>query len=369
MSTEIKRQSITPYMRSDEEYKEEFWSHLKTHEGVIGRIYSDPLGIPTMGAGVALAVKGKGANAEYKLLDREKIGTDITGDPQNPYRFSEPEWKRLEGVVGILNNPHLLLREKAAQASELIPAYKSPKEPDSNNKFDFTLSEERIKDQALAKVPYYQERALETVREEATKRGWSSEETEAYIKQFKGSQEEMALTSLQYGGVKSPKASAALLDGDKAAMRNEIYYRSNANKLPGLATRRRVEAEMATGDPSGWSKEEQAKWEVIEKSPEAKKYRSDYPGVFGGTKKPAAASKKENLQQMDDRLKNDTLFGQFYEKESYHDGDDQGEKASLEVESPKSRVNFIFNTDNETDGKDDAVHIEEKPQSVQDARK
>jgi hypothetical protein len=246
--------------------------------------------------------------------------------------------------VGILNNSDLYRNERIEQVTALIPDYKSSKEPASNNKFDFTLSEERVKEQALAKIPYYQDRALQTVREEAAKKGWSPKETEAYITQLKGSTEEMALTSLQYGGVKSPKASAALLEGDKATMRNEIHYRSNADKYPGLATRRRVEADMATGNPADWSKEEQAKWAAIENSSEAKVYRSKYPGVFG-EKKISPAKGKENLQQMDDRLRNDPLFGKFYEKEAPSNEGDHGEKPSPAIEPSDTRANFIFGQD------------------------
>jgi len=188
-----KRNPIEPGRLSAQDYETLMWNHLKRHEGMVGRIYTDGKGIPTMGAGVALAVQER-KNGPYVLRDLGRIGAEISGDPNQPYRFKPEEIKLLQNTVGKLNDTGLREKERISSAQKLIPPYNSRSETAAKNKFGFTLPDERMKSQAFDKLPSYRTAALNTVREEAAKRGWTKEETDAYVKKLEGSPQEGALT-------------------------------------------------------------------------------------------------------------------------------------------------------------------------------
>lgn len=296
------RKLVTLTPRLPQEYRNKAWSHLVAHEGVAPRIYSDPKGIPTLGAGYALAVKG--GDGTYRLRNWDEIGAKISGDPQHPYAFSAAEKQRLEDVVGVLNGhmPPLDLGQyhhddvyrkkydqdkeaisrlpaaRAALAQEIIP----PGTTDEPNYFGFKLPKSRSRELTEEVWPEYRGRVLNQVRTAAAARGWSREETEDYIaKHFLGSDLELALTSLLYNGVSSPAAIGAMLDGDLARLREEILYRSNplsnGDSQEGISKRRRAEADLATGDPSTWTPEQQKAWKAIEANPERREYRERFP--------------------------------------------------------------------------------------------
>ncbi len=283
MSSFTKNQPIKPTGLSDQEYLDKIWNHLAASEGKTSRIYSDPLGIPTMGAGVALAVKGE--DGTYALRNSHDLGVMINGDPNKPYIFKESEMKLLEGVTGIVNNPYLAdpPKERGRQANFLIPNHTDKSQ--AANKFGFELSDERLKQMAIDQFAEHSKSAMGDVRKVAANLGWPKEKIDDYVKQLEKSDQGVVLTSLRYGGVQSPKAIEALLTGDRPAFRDEILYRSNGGKtreLSGIAIRRQKEADIATGDPSTWSEEEQKKWQEIENGENAVKYHGQFPNLFPG---------------------------------------------------------------------------------------
>ncbi|MBI3446603.1 MAG: hypothetical protein HY055_14895 [Magnetospirillum sp.] len=276
---DITRHSAMPPTKlSPQAYTSAVANHLKTFEGAVPRIYTDDYGIPTMGSGVALAVRN--GSGSYTLRDLGTIGGEISGDPAKPYRFTPTETKLLNDTVGKLNDPKLDPDAQKREAKALIPEYKPGTESADKNKFGFTLSDERITKQAETAWAEHRERAFDTVRQQADKRGWSKEETDSYIESLKGSSQEVALTSMAFNAVRAPKATGAMLDNDPATMRKEILYNSNADESRGIANRRRAEADLATGSPSNWSEADQRKWQGVENSPSAKAYRKAYPNAF-----------------------------------------------------------------------------------------
>jgi GH24 family phage-related lysozyme (muramidase) len=258
------------------------WTFLKGHEGAVSRIYSDGKGIPTMGVGIALAVKG--ANGAFALRDVNAIGEEISGDAVNPYVFTPGERQLLAQVVNILNQPGLGEAERAIQAQQLIPAFVAGRNDQGNNKFGFTLSDDRMEALTLSKLVGYRTSALATVRSQAQLRNWLTADTDAYIAKLTFSNQEGALTSMRFNGVAAPKASGALLDGDIVTLRYEILYNSNppsnGSSRGGIGRRRRDEADMATGNPATWSADAQAAWAKVEASPTAVAYRKALPSVF-----------------------------------------------------------------------------------------
>ncbi|CCG39801.1 hypothetical protein [Magnetospirillum molischianum] len=296
---------------SRSQYEAEMWNHLKAREGMANRIYTDDKGIPTMGVGVALAVQGK--DGKFVLRKPEAIGAEITGDKNAPYRFKPEEWQLLQSLTEKLNDSSLSERQKAKEARKLIPAFSSGKDAPENNKFGFTLSEERMKAQAFDKLPEYREAALKTVKQEALKRGWNEQDASAYVEQLRNSRQEGALTSMRYNGVAAPKASGAMVDGDRATMRKEILYGSNppsnGNSQVGIANRRRDEADMATGNPARWMPEEQVKWRRYEATPQAQEYRRQFPDAFKdrpGTPVPSVPALGQRSDTIVERMKTTT---------------------------------------------------------------
>lgn len=162
MSGTSKRIPMPPTKLSPQDYARTVGSHLKTREGAVPRIYTDGNGIPTMGTGIALAVSGDGKT--YTLRDLNQIGAEISGDPAKPYRFTPEETKRLNDTVGKLNDPTLGADARKAEAQKLIPPHKPGKETADDNKFGFTLSDERIAKQAESAWNDHRERAMKVVR-------------------------------------------------------------------------------------------------------------------------------------------------------------------------------------------------------------
>lgn len=304
-----KRTPIKPIPLNEDTYKKKVWEYLKAHERVIPRIHSDPKGIPTLGAGYALATKG--LDGRYRLRSWEEIGRAI--DPEHPYVFSNSEKRILEEAVGYLNGEmppddseryvndptakekddrekeHLKNDSafRVKRAKELIPPA-TEKETPEMNRFGFTLTEARARDLISEIWPDYRKAVYRELRRQARARGWSEKKIDEYIgKYFQNSDMELALTSLLFNGVYSPNAIGAVLDGDRTRVREEILYLSNLERgdnkdvRKGLANRRRDEADLATGDPSGWSEDEQKAWRAIEGKARHKSYREEFPGAFG----------------------------------------------------------------------------------------
>lgn len=279
MVEQTKRTPVPPTRLSDQDYTRAVAGHLKEFEGLVPRIYTDGKGIPTMGAGVALAVSSDGGKT-YTLRDLGQIGAEISGDPAKPYLFSDAEKKLLTDTVSKLNDPKLGEKAAAAEAQKLIPPYAPGTETAADNKFGFTLSDARIVAQAQASWDEHRTRAFNAVRAEAKKKGWSQQEIARYVDSLKGSEQEVALTSLAYNSVKAPKAIGALLDGDPVTARKEILYRSNGDQSTGHARRRRVEADLLAGKPTSWSEPQQSDWKSYDDGTEATTYRSTYPRAF-----------------------------------------------------------------------------------------
>lgn len=225
-------------------YDQAAWDHLKRMEGVVGRIYTDGKGIPTMGAGNALAVLNH--NGQWELRPAEVIGAEISGDPQAPYRFPAEEWQRLTLCL------KAIAQGQVKQAQALIPPFDPRTETAALNRFGFSLDDSRIQAQAMPKWNSARRVVLAEIQAAASGRGMD-------VPAYEGSTQDLALTSVRYNigvGRGTPKTIAALLDGDRAALWFEIACNtnppSNGSSRDGIARRRLVEAELACGDPQHW---------------------------------------------------------------------------------------------------------------------
>jgi hypothetical protein len=73
------------------------------------------------------------------------------------------------------------------------------------------------------------------------------------VEAFANSSEFLSLVSQRYNNLKSPKAIAALIQGDRAEAFAEVAYRSNKVKEAGVADRRMAEGAGIAGDPANWT--------------------------------------------------------------------------------------------------------------------
>ena len=234
-------------------YEQAAWDHVKCMEGVVSRIYTDGKGIPTMGAGSALAVLDQGG--QWILRSAEAIGAEISGDPQAPYRFTAEEWQLLSLCL------EAVAQQRPKQAQALIPPFDPRTETAALNRFGFRLDDTRIRAQTMPKWNAARRVVLADILTAAQARGLSPSLATVYD----GSSQDLALTSVRYNiglGRATPKAIAALLDGDRAALWFEIACNtnppSNGPSRDGIARRRLVEAELACGAPKLWDPTERS---------------------------------------------------------------------------------------------------------------
>ena len=243
---------LPPVSIPADRYDQVVWTHLKAFEGAADRIYTDGKGIPTMGAGVALAVIGP--DHAWVLRPAAEIGAESSGDPRQPYRFSAEEWQRLTLCLQALN------QAEPYQAQALIPPFDPGRESAALNRFGFTLTESRIQAQTLPKWSAARRAVLGDILTETLRRGIGKEVAAAYG----GTSQEVGLASVCYNigvGRTTPKAIAALLDGDRARLWYEIACNTNppgnGSSRAGIARRRLAEARLACGDPDQWSPADQ----------------------------------------------------------------------------------------------------------------
>ncbi len=259
-------------------YRDMVWVHLKTFEGAVGRIYTDGKGIPTMGAGNALAVIGRGGL--WQLRPAAEIGAEIAAPP---YRFTAEEWQRLTACL------RAAAAGAVAIAQALVPPFDPARETSERNRFGFALNDAAMQAQALAKWSVARGAVRNGLLAEAARRGWPSAEAAAYAEAFALSRQELGLASVRYNigsGRATPRSDAAVLDGDRAALWYEIAYDTNppgnGASREGIARRRLAEARLACGDPTGWSTAERTRLDAIlaANSDRVAAYRRAVPGAF-----------------------------------------------------------------------------------------
>ncbi|RAU23813.1 hypothetical protein CU669_01615 [Paramagnetospirillum kuznetsovii] len=255
------------------------WEHLKRFEGVIGRIYTDCKGVPTMGTGIALAVSGP---AGWRLRPWGEIGAEISGDSAQPYVFTLEERQRLLQCLRALGQGDV----PGAQA--LIPPFDSRRETPDRNRFGFTLDDSRMRAMALTKWEPARRAVLGDILAEATAQGYGLDEAKRIAAGYVHSAQEVGLASVRFNigiGRPTPKASRALVSGERATLWFEIACNtnppSNGAARPGIAWRRLAEARLACGHPSIWNSADQAALQrlLANKADAMAAYRRAVPGV------------------------------------------------------------------------------------------
>ncbi len=223
-----------------DKFDSKMFEHLENSENKVDRIYSDSKGIPTIGYGTALVVKG--SNGKYALHERfiERLRT-ATGNPK--LALTTEEKKRLDSSVVALN------KGDSEKAKELIPQFNDQNIDSGNNKFSFKANSEGMKRVALGDLGRAKESVLNDIEVAAREQGKSPRQISAIRSQFENSEEMVGMASFKYNAganAKMPKTATALMTGDRAEAAFEMMYRSNEEKNKGLAKRRVAEARFMT---------------------------------------------------------------------------------------------------------------------------
>ncbi|MBT5111009.1 MAG: hypothetical protein HOM25_20185 [Rhodospirillaceae bacterium] len=282
--------NLTPLTNGD--FDDAYFDHLKNFEGVVKRIHTDGLGVPTIGMGTALAVRI--TNKKFQL--RKDLDARIDRATRNNYKLTEPERQRLQDAVDALNagNP--------AKAKKLIPPYdanegNTPNLRQANNKFGFTIDDEGMRAVARPDMASARDAAWNGVAAAAKDSGWSAAEIGAYKKQFYASREMIALASIKYNlgnNAKLPKTNRHIVNGDRAGAVYEIEIRTNGNKTPGHANRRVTEAKFFADGMNGADRTALAR-HVAANPQEYEEYAKRFTSVVeksatAGSLKPASPS-------------------------------------------------------------------------------
>lgn len=76
--------TITPHLVGN--YADSLYSYLRSHEAFINRIYSDPIEVPTLGVGYALAIKPSPTAQWQRRPDLDRPGQPVSPEPRSAKR-------------------------------------------------------------------------------------------------------------------------------------------------------------------------------------------------------------------------------------------------------------------------------------------
>lgn len=254
---------IIPHPMTPSAFADRLFEHLAIIEKPIRRIYSDPKGIPTMGAGFALSHRLK--DGTYRLMDRKDIDAAISKATGKPYALSDAEYERLQNA-----NIHLNAGQPD-KAKGVIPGVST--DPDVRNDpklnhFGFTIPDDGQRRLIEGPMLEAQARAWNEFAGRAKARGWTEADINDFEQTFGRSDEMLALASLKYnmGDAKMPRTLDAVLDGDRVEAFDQIAFHTNKDGSPGIANRRQVEGELMLGDRDGLDPADRARVEAIEEA-------------------------------------------------------------------------------------------------------
>ncbi|NEQ38756.1 MAG: beta-propeller fold lactonase family protein [Okeania sp. SIO3I5] len=235
-------------------FEDSIYEKIKKHEKFVPRIYTDHIGIPTLGVGYAIFVTSDGKKYEKKdtlTNDLKEIGVTLT----------DKDKKLLDKVLNYLNNGQV------AKAQGLIPEYKIGEKSDVKNKFSFEIKD----NQGFTLFQTSLNRALRSVKtrfvtnlQNPNTLNFSKKKAIAEADQLynalENTREMVTLASLAFNLPKliGPNLTAALYKGDRPEAWYEIRYNSNAKHEYGQQNRRDKESDNfgLYDDPNNVQKDE-----------------------------------------------------------------------------------------------------------------
>ncbi len=234
-------------MREYTLFDDRLFNFVQREEATVRRIYSDPLGIPTLGVGFALIVRASDGSYKYRYATDDDAGNhSFLGDTLSfqGINLSADDWLLLDQVLADLNSgqPEVAkLRIPTATQFE-TNANGGPEEPalvsNDLNRFSIGLLDD-------TKVRSLYDTAMNETKETVrTKLGNFVDGSGSVYDALANSQELAALLSLAYNSPSliGPRIIAALQNQDHAEAWYEIRYNSSAAGIH--ADRRYREADL-----------------------------------------------------------------------------------------------------------------------------
>jgi GH24 family phage-related lysozyme (muramidase) len=363
---------------SEEGYKTEILKLLRKREAGkfdVNQTYPDPLGIPTIGAGYALAVRGK--DGKYKMRPLDNINDDLKYATDKDNSITAAEHAKMQEAMDALNKSHEFIQKINIRIKENSKNAAKGKDKELNNAvngvFKMIANDIKKRDQKKAKdiinenIPKVtlnkengdidrltmleadraRDKVVSEIKGAAQKRKWSKERTDKFIKEVKNSKEMVTLTSVKYNmGNKMPNTVDALLNGDRARMYYEVKYNSNGGDnesvKKGIANRRAAEAELL--DENGASSEWNNAQNIYAKNKkQIDAYEKKYPNAFGKGKKTfKQLTDENNLHRGED------IAAHLSENTNpFRNGEDKEERGSLDdkAANKENKNDFGLNFD------------------------
>jgi LysM repeat protein/GH24 family phage-related lysozyme (muramidase) len=230
---------------SKQDYKDQLFAQIAEREDNKPELYVGTRGVPTIGPGVELIVK----DGVYKTRNRGDIDDYLTAAYGRPFKLSDADWLRMNNAAAVLNQKGLSLELIRQAVKSSIAGHNIIPLPAGGGR--------RLFSAAVSEA----ERNIDKEIRQAAK--LAGIDPDAAVAAFANSHERQALVSLRYNNVKSPKAIAALLNGNRAEAYLEIAYRSNGSKEAGFVKRRMTEAADVLGDPKTWSPDQKRQWNDV----------------------------------------------------------------------------------------------------------
>ena len=183
-------------------------------EGSETSLHSDPVGIPTIGAGFALIT------ADKNVIKQGDINKALSDATEGRVQISDKDYAKLTDVAEALKTGN---KEKAKEITRTMNKLELGREGRDKllkNEIDFRYQNATNKLRSYAKTP----------------------EEKANVEKFINSDAMVGALSVKYNVGATPKMDNAIIKGDKAGVLYEIEYGSNKNKSQGIANRRAEEA-------------------------------------------------------------------------------------------------------------------------------
>ena len=238
---------------SHKDYRDALFALLVKFEGDKKYLHIGPKGVPAIGPGVELIVKGDSGYASRK---RVKIDELLIAAHGRPTKLSDADWLWMGKVADLMRNGGLRPEQLKVEISKLMKGH-------GIKPFTGT-GLRRLSDVAVEEA---EKRVGKSIKQAAKKAGI---DPDAAVAAFANSREIPGLVSQGYNNLDSPKAIAALLRGNRAEAFAEMGYRSNKGKTAGVAARRMEEAAGVAGDPKSWTPEQKRQWRDLYNRDEAK---------------------------------------------------------------------------------------------------
>jgi len=236
---------------SQQKYRDALFALLVKYEGDKKYLHIGPKGVPTIGPGIELIVK----DGVYKPRNRGKIDEILTAAHGRSTKLSAADWLWLGKAANLMQNGGLKPEQLKVEMSKLMNGH--------GIKPFIGAGLRRLFNVAVGEAEKGVGNSLRQAVHELNADKSTNLDPNAVIAAFANSHEFLSLVSQRYNNVRSPKAIAALLNGNRAEAYLEIAYRSNGSKEAGFVKRRMEEAADVLGDSKAWTPDQKRQWNDV----------------------------------------------------------------------------------------------------------